>query len=399
MEVKEFIDSYPFKSIYKVWPEVKERYPNVKKKDVIEYLNSKPKDYVPKDNNKYQRKTYTNYIGGWQMDLLVSSKNQNTSKWRDGMNVTGNRYYLLCININTRFIYASDAIARKDVNTVLPEIKKFVEKYNPLVIICDNEGAFTSQATVEYLVDHDVELKVITEQLHSSLGIINRACRTLRDMIGENDIKNDKLHEVINVYNKSTHHSTGMSPNYMQKHHDVEELYIINCILKDIGVVAETDYDLDVGTKVRYILDKKSFAKVRHKVSQGYYTIDSVEGNNYVIIAKDGTTKKIPRYRLIPLKDSESDNRERSEYRIPAAETIDEYNANRGVIEEILDYNVKTKKYKVRFTVPSGEPYIDTIPATFMRESSPTSLSKLEREFFNKNKDKYKVDKLKITLR
>ena len=110
-----------------------------------------------------------------------------------------------------------------------------------------------------------------------------------------------------------------------------------------------------------------------------------------MIIAKDGSTKKIPRYRLIPLKDTDTN--------IPAAETIDEYNANRGVIEEILDYNVKTKKYKVRFTVPDGKPYIDTIPATFMRESSPTSLSKLEREFFNKNKSKYKVDKLKITLK
>ena len=89
MDFKTFIDSYPFKSIYQVWPEVKERYPDVKKKDVINYLNTRPKDYVPKDNNKFQRKTYTNYIGGWQMDLLVSSKNQNYNKWRDGMNVTG----------------------------------------------------------------------------------------------------------------------------------------------------------------------------------------------------------------------------------------------------------------------------------------------------------------------
>ena len=155
-----------------------------------------------------------------------------------------------------------------------------------------------------------------------------------------------------------------------------------------MGIVAENDYDLDVGTKVRYVLDKKSFAKVRHKISKGYYTIDSIEGNNYVIIARDGTTKKIPRYRLVLVKDNQN---------VPQADTIEEYNANRGVVEEILDYNVKTKKYKVRFTVPNGTPYEDTIPATFMRESSPTRLSRLEREFFNKHKDKYKVEKLKIT--
>jgi hypothetical protein len=222
------------------------------------------------------------------------------------------------------------------------------------------------------------------------LGIINRACRTLRDMLQTSDIQENKLHEAIDIYNKSVHHSTGMSPKYMSKHPDVEQLYIINCLLKDDGIVAENDYDLEVGTKVRYVLDKKSFAKVRHKISKGYYTIDSVEGNNYVIIARDGTTKKIPRSRLVLVKDNQN---------IPQADTIEEYNANRGVIEEILDYNVKTKKYKVRFTVPNSDPYVDTIPATFMRESSPTRLSKLEREFFNKNKDKYKVEKLKITLK
>jgi hypothetical protein len=271
---------------------------------------------------------------------------------------------------------------------VLPEIKAFVEKHKPLVIFCDNEGAFSSRETIEYLVDKDVELKVITEQLHSSLGIINRACRTLRDMLGSNDIKENKLLEAINVYNKSVHSSTGMSPKYMAKHPEAEQLYIINCLLKDKDIIADNDYDVEVGTKVRYVLDKKSFAKVRHKISKGYYTIDSVDGNNYLIIAKDGTTKKVPRSRLVLVKDNQN---------VPQADTIEEYNANRGVIEEILDYNVKTKKYKVRFTVPNGDPYVDTIPATFMRESSPTRLSKLEREFFNKNKDKYKVDKLKIT--
>ena len=133
-------------------------------------------------------------------------------------------------------------------------------------------------------------------------------------------------------------------------------------------------------------LDKKSFAKTRHKLSQGYYIIDSIEGNNYVIMAKDGTTKKIPRYRLVPVKEPCT---------IQHADTLEEYNANRGVIEEILDYNVKTKKYKVKFTVPNGKPYVDTIPATFMRESSPTRLSKIEREFFKKNK--YVVKGIKIT--
>ena len=387
---KAFIDSFPFRSMYKVYPEVKARFPNVRRKDVEAYLRTKPKDVIPKDNDKYQRKTYTNYIGGWQMDLLVSSKHQRTRAWVDGMNITGNRYYLLCININTRFIYASKAIPNKRTETVLPEIKAFVDKFKPLVIFCDNEGAFTSHETVDYLIDKDVELKVITEQLHSTLGIINRACRTLRDMLGTNDIRDDKLHDVINTYNNSVHHSTGVSPKYMSKHQDAELLYIINCILRDMGVKTENEYDLEEGSLVRYVLDKKTFSKVRHKVSVGSYKIDSVEGNNYVIIAKDGTTKKVPRYRLIPVGGHEN---------IPLAETLEEYNANRGVIDEILDYDSRRKKYKVRFTVPGGEPYEDYIPVRNMREQAPTRLSRLEREFFDRHKDKYKVQGTKIFLK
>ena len=127
---------------------------------------------------------------------------------------------------------------------------------------------------------------------------------------------------------------------------------------------------------------------MRHKVSVGSYKIDSIEGNNYVIIAKDGTTKKVPRYRLIPVEPSE---------RIPLADTMEEYNANRGVIEEILDYDDKKKKYKVKFTVPGSDSYTDYIPVRNMREQAPTRLSKMEREFFNKNKARFTVKGVTIS--
>ena len=41
----------------------------------------------------------------------------------------------------------------------------------------------------------------------------------------------------------------------------------------------------------------------------------------------------------------------------------------------------------MKFTVPDAEPYTDWIPVRNMRESAPTRLSKLEREYFNKNKE------------
>ena len=386
-DVKDFIHNFPFKSLYKLWPEIKNRFPNTRKKDVEKYLKTRPKDKIPETNKKLQRKAYTNYIGGWQMDLLVSSKNQTPKKWQDGINVSGHHYFLICININTRYIYVSSKLNNKNTKTVLPAIKQFVETHKPLVIFSDNEAAFTSHEVVEYLVNSNVELKIITEQIHSTLGIINRACRTIRDMLNSNHIDENKLNNVVNVYNNSPHYAINMSPQYMMTHPDVEELYITNCILRDIGVITDDDYDIEINSIVRYVLDKKSREKTRHKISTYAYKIDSKEGNNYVISAKDGTTKKVPRYRLIPVKDNEQYN---------LADTLEEYNANRGVVEEILDYNHKAKKYKVKFTVPDAEPYTDWIPVRNMRESAPTRLSKLEREYFNKNKDKYTVKGIKI---
>ena len=49
-----------------------------------------------------------------------------------------------------------------------------------------------------------------------------------------------------------------------------------------------------------------------------------------------------------------------------------------------VEYYPKTNKYKVQFVVPGGEPYIDIIPASYLRGSIPTKMSDLEREFFAK---------------
>ena len=39
---------------------------------------------------------------------------------------------------------------------------------------------------------------------------------------------------------------------------------------------------------------------------------------------------------------------------------------------------------KVQFVIPGEEPYIDIIPASYLRGAVPTRMSKLEKEFFDK---------------
>ena len=133
-----------------------------------------------------------------------------------------------------------------------------------------------------------------------------------------------------------------------------------------MGIVAENDYDLDVGTKVRYVLDKKSFAKVRHKISKGYYTIDSIEGNNYVIIARDGTTKKIPRSRLVLVNDNQN---------VPQADTIEEYNDE---LAEIASMKIETILTRRNEFLAAGN--LDSLRGQILGTNRPIRQDRFVRE-------------------
>ena len=49
----------------------------------------------------------------------------------------------------------------------------------------------------------------------------------------------------------------------------------------------------------------------------------------------------------------------------------------------VLEYYPKKHKYKVQFVIPGEEPYIDVIPASYLRGAVPTRMSKLEKGFFD----------------
>ena len=363
-----FIDNLGFKSLDKVYKAVKERFPNVKRSDVKEYLESLGVESKSEINPKAMRskmgKSYSGIIGGYQIDIFIYQR----------------KYYLLAININTKYGYISKSIKNKSVHAVLPEIKIFVDKFKPDSISCDNEPAFVSKDTVEYLISKDIELRVITEQVHSALGIINRFCRTIRDMLFQS--KNLTLEEAIKIYNNSYHRSIGMKPIDMQKDSELEEMYISKCIFENKAKIKKLHENIKPGTKVRFINEyENKLQKIRYKLSPYYYIVDSIDNFKAAIMANDGSIKSVPLYRIVKLKPSET--------RIKFAETID--GTSRGIIDEIVDYNVKNKSAKVKFKLPDGKFQIQTIPVRYLREQIPTRISDLEMEFLKKHPE-YKLD-------
>ena len=363
-----YIDNLGFRSLDKVYKAVKEKFPDIKKSDVKEYLESlgaeNKNELKPKTMRSKMGKSYSAFIGGYQIDLFIYKR----------------KYYLLAININTRYGYISKPIKNKSVHEVLPEIKIFVDRFKPQIISCDNEPAFTSKDTIDYLISKDIELRIITEQLHSSLGIINRFCRTIRDMLFKS--KSLTLEEAIEIYNNSYHRMIGMKPKDMQNDSELEEMYISRSIFENKAKIKKLHENIKVGSKVRFINEyENKLKKIRYKLSPYYYVVDSIDNFKAAIMAKDGSIKSVPLYRIVKLKPSET--------RIQFAETID--GTSRGVIDEIIDYNTKNKSAKVKFTLPDGNHQIQTIPIRYLREQIPTRVSDLEMEFLKKHPDEYEL--------
>ena len=385
------VDNLGFRSLDKVWRAVKERYPDVKKSDVKEYLESlgtqSTSEIKPKTMRAKMGKTYSAMLGAYQIDIFIFNR----------------RYYLLAININTRYAYISSSIKNRSVHAVLPEIKTFVDKFKPTIISCDNEPAFVSKDTVDYLISKDIELRVITEQIHSALGIINRFCRTLRDMLFNSkklrssvlrsliearaiEAVDLTLQEAIKIYNNTYHRTIGMKPVTMQQDAELEEAYISQCIFVNKARLKKLHENIKPGTRVRFINDyENKLQKIRYRLSPFYYIVDSIDNFKAVIMAKDGSSKSVPLFRIVKLKPSET--------KVPYAETMD--GVSKGVIEEIVDYNTKNGSAKVKFKLPDGTFQVQTIPVRYLREQIPTRVSDLEMEFLAKHPE-YELEGRKV---
>jgi hypothetical protein len=105
--------------------------------------------------------------------------------------------------------------------------------------------------------------------------------------------------------------------------------------------------------------------------------ITDIEDKQFTISAEDGSVKNVTRSQIIPVKNNELN--------IKQAKTIS--NGARGTVSEILKYYPHKDSYKVKFDMPNNEdPYIDVIKTKELRVNKPLIYSKLEMEFFKKNK-------------
>ena len=373
------IDKTHLTETKKIIPHVKKIVKDATDKEIKIENETRPKDNYPHSKKNYYYPVFSNHQHGFQMDLLEQSSNRDKQQYP--------HYFLMFVNINTKKAYALPCESKRkdEINRL---IKDFIKKVKVSTIQCDDEAAFSSDVVLKTLNENNIGLKVITEQRHTALSVVDRLIRTLRDMntptVKTNRQSDDpkyrdfsikRMNKLIDIYNHTVHNATGYTPNDMESNRRLEISFIIRKIYERERRRKITDFELKEGVFVRYIIPNDKNSKRRYKVSKEAYKISHKDGNAYVLIAQDGTTRTLSRWRLFPLGET-----------LPKKMKFgNTFNRNMGTVDEILSYDANKNKYTVKFSMPDGSTYIDKIPASYLRGAHPQKPSKIENEFFEKN--------------
>lgn len=287
------------------------------------------------------------------------------------------RYWHVFVGVNTRYldVYGINGKSNDDVRESLTW---FINKYHPEKLTSDQEPAFTSKATCQLCSDNHVKVFVVTDKQHSSLGVIDRVIRTLRDMNTPkhpheqshhaqfNHFSEAKMRRLVNQYNNRVNKTLRCTPKEMHENRKLEAKFIFrNQKHKNVqrGI---KDFVLKQGEHVRYRMPRDPLTKHRYRYSPESYVVTGRERGMYIIQAADGTSLLMPRWKLIKADVN----------KYPLKTTT---GGTKGTIERIVSYDPTSDKYTVVF---EGSPEEYTVTAAEMRHRTPQIMTKLERDYF-----------------
>ena len=370
------IDKTHLKEDRQIYPHIVRQYPDVTEKRLHKVNSTRPRDEYPHRKGDYYYPIFSRHPYAFQIDLLEQSANRDRETYP--------AFYIMIINVNTKYGYAIP-IENKDKETINEALSDFIKEHNMVSITCDEESAFKSKRVLDTLTRNKISIKFITDKRHSALSLVDRFIKQLRDMNTPTvhthrqsddpkyrDFSKHRMEKLINIYNTTIHPATGVTPQEMEDDPMLEEKFIIKKLYQKERRRKITDFELQPGMYVRYILPKDPNKKHRYKVSPEAYQISHKDGNAYSIMAADGTTKTVARWRLFPLGNTLPD-------KMKFANT---FHSNVGTVSRILDYDATRKQYRVEFSMPDGSTYQDTISERTIRGATPQLMTDLEKRYF-----------------
>ena len=140
------------------------------------------------------------------------------------------KYLLVSIDIFTRKAFVVP-MKYKNGEAALEAVNKIIHHFNPRIITSDNGKEFDNREIQNFLKGHDIEQRFIDVNQHSSLGIVDRFCRTLRGLINKYCTSHkttryiDVLDKLVQNYNNTYHSTIKCTPEEAKDH--VNEIKII----------------------------------------------------------------------------------------------------------------------------------------------------------------------------
>ncbi len=341
--MKQLWSQYPFRSEKKFVPiAIENGFTKEQAKQFLSKINHDQK-INPRD---YFLPIYSEHSNAFQFDTLVQTSKSNP------------RYFLVIINVNSRKIYVYP-MKSKGTKDVLEVLNKFLNEVHSIsAMTSDQDKAYLSDEVLMFMKQNKIDYRTTSEHDHNRLGIINRVMRTLRDMNHDRDFTIESMMKCVRAYNDSIHSSIGTKPNSFTN--EDEKKYINK---KRMETDEHRKY-LPIGSYVRTVQLRKPFSKRRSNLSEDSYIVDSMQGNKYLIRAKDDSIALFPRHQLVPTRGTPN-----------LGNSLDD--GRRGVVDKILSYS--KGKYKIIYEDGST----DTVSPIALREERPAALSIIERRYWN----------------
>ena len=281
--IEQYYENFNYPSADKLYKLLKDDKHDVKKKDIIDYLNKQEEAQILKETKKTKSQLghitslKPNYI--WQLDIYYMMKYHKDNKEF--------KYILACIDVFTRKAYCLPMKNKDNEDMKLTLKILFKEAGYPLVITSDNDATLLSNECQEILNKHGIIHDVVPKGDHASLGIIDRFARTLKTILHKRFIKNgttnwiDPLPSIINRYNNSPHVALdGIKPNEAETPENIYKIMEINLRKKEQKTSFKNPFEIGDNVRVEIPgLQKKSEGKYSDEI----YTIIDVRGKRVVL--------------------------------------------------------------------------------------------------------------------
>ena len=237
---------------------------------------------------------------------------------------------MLLININTRKAYAYalnnveiepiggqneeytitySTTNKKTTNNLINVFKQFLNDIDHKItsLRFDNESSVKSKQFQTMLRNNGIKFVPVVEGSHTSLSLIDRLCRTIRDIsynMGIKILTQNDINKVLNVYNNMYHSSLSkilgkkITPNEVNDNPELEQQIINYCIdyNKQLKVL-HPEIELQVGQICKVYQPFDKFKKRRKLLKKDYYKIVNKTGNIYTVQNVRNNKKiDVPRY-------------------------------------------------------------------------------------------------------